>query len=119
MLNLKALLGMGINAKAAIEGRQNGTITVVDLRDLSEVRASGKAKGALHIPLSCLHEKANPEHPQFVAYLQTEDCIALYCVTGARSMAGKRILKNLGYQNVHNIGGLGHWQRAGGVVEFI
>jgi rhodanese-related sulfurtransferase len=119
MFNLKALLGMGLDATAAIEGYNNGTVTVVDLRELSEVRVSGRAKGAVHIPLSCLQDRANPKHPEFVSDLKTEDCIALYCASGARSMAGRRILKKLGYRNVHNIGGLGHWQRAGGLVESI
>lgn len=117
MFNLKALLGMGLDATTAIEGHNNGTVTVVDLRELSEIRISGRAKGAVHIPLSRLQDRANPKHPEFVADLKTDDCIALYCASGARSMVGRRILKKLGYKNVHNIGGLGHWQRAGGLVE--
>ena len=59
----------------------------------------------------------NPSHPDFHKDLRTDGCIALYCASGARSMAGKRILRQLGYQDVHNIGGLGHWVKAGGKVE--
>ncbi|MBT8170444.1 rhodanese-like domain-containing protein [Falsiruegeria litorea] len=119
MFNLKALFGTGLDAADAIEKHRNGTITVVEVRDLTEVRTSGLARGALHIPLSSLQKKADPKNPEFITDLHANACIALYCASGARSMAGKRILKKLGYQNVHNIGGLDHWRRAGGVVEAI
>ena len=117
MFNFGNLLSRGMSAAEAVEGVAKGTVTVIDVRDHAELRSTGKAKGAVHIPLMRLQDMANPSHPDFKKGLKTDGCIAVYCASGARSMAGKRILKQLGYQDVHNIGGLGHWVQAGGKLE--
>ncbi|TMV08835.1 sulfurtransferase [Ruegeria sediminis] len=117
MFKLSSILNRGLSVEDAIEGIGTGTVTVIDVRDHAEVRSTGKATGALHIPLARLQDMANPSHPDFHDGLRTERSIAVYCASGGRSMAGKQILRKLGYRDVHNIGGLGHWVKAGGKVE--
>ena len=101
----------------AVSGAQNGSITVIDVREHGEVAASGKAAGALHIPLIRLRDVADSRHPDFHKSLNTQGKIAVYCATGVRSMSAARMLRQLGYDDVHNIGGLGHWVKAGGALE--
>ena len=117
MFMLKSLLPGKMTARDAISGARDGSILVVDVREPGEVKSSGKALGALHIPLVRLHEIANPKHPEFDKRLRQDAKIAVYCASGGRSMAARRILRQLGYDDVHNIGGLGGWLRAGGPVE--
>jgi rhodanese-related sulfurtransferase len=93
-----------------------GELVVIDVRDISEVKASGKAKGALHIPLMLLKSKADPSHPEFDKRLAKDKPVALYCASGARSQAGGNMLVGLGYAQVYNIGGFGEWRHAGGPV---
>ena len=107
----------GMSAAQAVQDSQSGALTVIDVREHSEVAASGKAKGALHIPLMRLADMADPRHPDFHPDLNGVSTIALYCASGGRSQSGEMILRRLGYEDVHNIGGLGHWVRAGGAVE--
>lgn len=106
-----------LSAKDAVQGAKDGTVTVIDVRDHGEITASGKASGALHIPLMRLADMADPRHPDFQTCLSTDAKIAVYCASGARSFSAARTLRKMGYGDVHNIGGLGHWVRAGGKIE--
>lgn len=109
--------GGGLSPQDAVQGAQDGSVTVIDVREHGEVASSGKAKGALHIPMVRLRDMADPRHPDYEDALKPGGKIAVYCATGARSFSAARLLKQLGYEDVHNIGGLGHWVQAGGGIE--
>ncbi|MCF3596228.1 sulfurtransferase [Rhodobacteraceae bacterium LMO-12] len=114
------LMGGGlpkIAADEAVKGARDGSITVIDVRDHREIAATGKAKGAKHIPMMLLRTKCDPRHPEFDASLDTGKTIALYCATGARSASAGRMLLQLGFKDVRNIGGLNTWVRGGGQIE--
>ncbi len=102
----------GIVARA---GR--GEVVVIDVRDGSEIRASGKAKGALHVPMAVLAMKLNPSSPECLPGIDLSTPLALYCASGARSGGAAEALMRMGYTEVYNLGGLYHWQAAGGAVE--
>ena len=101
----------------AVSGARDGSVVVIDVREQGEVTQSGKAKGALHMPLMRLQQTADPHHPNYIGNLKPETRIAVYCASGGRSCAATKTLRRLGYNDVHNIGGLGHWVRAGGAIE--
>ncbi len=106
-----------IAAADAIARAAAGELTVIDVRDISEVAQSGKAKGALHIPLMMLRFQADPSNPDFHPELDPQRPVALYCASGGRSQAAGQQLIQLGFKEVYNIGGLGHWVAAGGETE--
>jgi rhodanese-related sulfurtransferase len=93
-----------------------GQTVLVDIRDPSEIRATGKAAGALAIPLSILRLKADPQSPDHDSRLNPEAHIALYCASGARAAMACNMMKELGFRHVTNLGGLSDWQRAGGAI---
>jgi len=93
-----------------------GDIIVIDIRDPSEIRMSGKAEGALTIPMAALRFQADRAGPDYNKAIDPDKPIALYCASGARSGMAARMMKKMGYENVHNLGGLGHWHQAGGKV---
>jgi rhodanese-related sulfurtransferase len=100
-----------------IAAAKAGTTTLIDVRDISEVKASGRAAGALHIPLMRLSTMCDPRHPDFAADLRLDKPVALYCASGARSGMAAGMLRKLGFTDVTNIGGLGDWVQAGGAVQ--
>ncbi|PIE14367.1 MAG: sulfurtransferase [Rhodobacterales bacterium] len=106
-----------ISAQDAIKGVEDGSVTVIDVREPMEVAQTGKAKGALHIPMMLLQSKADPRHPEFHPDLNTSSTIALYCASGARSASAAQMLAQMGFSDVRNIGGLHDWARAGGAIE--
>ena len=94
-----------------------GEMILIDVRDHAEVAQTGKARGALHIPLMRLPMMADPRHPDFDQRLAGDKPIALYCASGARSGMAANILRKLGHAEAHNLGGLQHWAAAGGAIE--
>lgn len=93
-----------------------GKIMLLDVREAKEIAASGKAKGAVHVPLSLVAMKADPKGPAFDASFKTDLPIAVYCAAGARAGSAVQTLKALGY-DAQNIGGFGDWCACGGAVE--
>lgn len=106
-----------LSPQDAVAKAQDGAITIVDVRDHNEVAMTGKAAGAVHIPLSVIQMQANPASPDFNPALDASKPIAVYCASGARSSMAAKVLQQHGFSDVHNIGGLGHWQQAGGAIE--
>ena len=99
-----------------IKAAASGAITVIDVREASEVQASGQAKGALHIPLATLALKADPKSPDYDARIAQGKPIAVYCAAGGRAGMAATTLGRMGYEAV-NIGGFGDWAAAGGPVS--
>lgn len=108
--------GAKMAPQEAVSKAKAGEITVIDVRDHGEVQMTGKAKGAIVVPLSVMQFQCDPKGPDFNKDIDPTKPVALYCASGARSAMGIRILKKLGYNEVYNIGGLGHWHRAGGEI---
>lgn len=94
-----------------------GEVTLVDVRDAAELARTGRARDALHIPLSRLPMMADPRHPDFHAGLDPAKPVALYCASGARSGQAKSVMERLGFTDVSNIGSLSGWQSAGGAIS--
>ncbi|MCB6177161.1 sulfurtransferase [Rhodobacter sp. Har01] len=92
-----------------------GEMQLVDVRDTGELRASGKAKGAIHISLGLLALKADPNAPDTMLKMGVP--VVLYCASGARSGMAAQMLARMGYGPVWNLGGLGDWIAGGGQVE--
>lgn len=100
----------------AVEKAKAGEIIVVDVRDHNELMMSGKAEGAIHIPLAVIRMQADPKSPDFHPELDLNKPVAVYCASGARSSMAAQVFQQMGFAEVHNIGGLGHWQMAGGAI---
>ena len=90
---------------------------IVDVRDKPELQTSGKIPGSVHIPRGMLEFRADAETPYHDANLSKDRPIILHCASGGRSALSGQTLKNMGYQNVYNLGGFKDWVEAGGDVE--
>jgi len=71
---------------------------VIDVRTPAEFK-DGAYKGAVNIPLSILPVRMHELEPK-------DKPIVLYCASGARSGQGARLLKQAGFTDVVNAGGL-------------
>lgn len=106
-----------IDPVEAVAGARDGTVTVIDIREVGEVAATGIAAGAKHIPMMLLRSRCDPSHPEFDRSLDPDKTVALYCATGARSSSAGQLLSRLGFKDVRNLGGLRDWVRGGGATE--
>ncbi len=73
--------------------------TVVDVRSEGEFRA-GAYRGAINVPLQVLRGRLDR--------IPKDRPVVVYCASGSRSAAAARILRNAGYADVSNAGGLRH-----------
>lgn len=92
---------------------------VLDVRDAPEVEAMGKVKGALHVSRGMLEFRADPDTAYHDKAFRKDRPILVYCASGGRSALSGKVLKDMGYAQVFNIGGFKDWADAGGEVERI
>jgi rhodanese-related sulfurtransferase len=94
-----------------------GNVLVVDVRDAPEVAASGKVKGAVNVSRGMLEFRADPSVSYHDPAFAKDKTIILYCASGGRSALSGKVLKDMGYERVFNLGAFKDWAAAGGEVE--
>jgi rhodanese-related sulfurtransferase len=94
-----------------------GNTLVVDVRDAPEVDKSGKIAGALHVSRGMLEFRADPESPYHDNNFTKDKTIILYCASGGRSALAGKVLKEMGYGQVYNLGAFKDWAEGGGSVD--
>ena len=94
-----------------------GNTLVVDVRDAPEVEKSGKAAGAVHVSRGMLEFRADPDLPSHDKAFGKDKTVLVYCASGGRSALAGKLLKDLGYKDVRNLGGFKDWAESGGAVE--
>jgi rhodanese-related sulfurtransferase len=97
----------------AAEKMKGGDVLVLDVRDPNEVQQSGKIKGALAVSRGMLEFRADPESPYHNAALQKDRTILVHCASGGRSALAGKVLQDMGYTAVFNIGGFKDLAEAG------
>ena len=90
-----------------------GNVLILDVRDPSEVQASGKIKGAVNVSRGMLEFRADPESPYHNPAFQKDKTVLVYCASGGRSALVGKTLKDFGYVTVYNIGGFKELADAG------
>ena len=90
---------------------------IVDVRDGTEVAASGKVKGAKAISRGLLEFKADADLPTHDTALRKDRPMILYCGSGGRAALAGKALVDMGYTDVRNVGGFKGLVDAGWEVE--
>ena len=91
---------------------KKGNTLVVDVRDAPEVSASGKIAGAVNVSRGMLEFRADPDSPNHDKNFDKEKTVILYCASGGRSALAGKVLKDMGYDKVYNVGGFKDWTGA-------
>jgi rhodanese-related sulfurtransferase len=94
-----------------------GDALVVDVRDAPEVEKSGKVAGAVHVSRGMLEFRADPESSYHDNNFARDKTVILYCACGGRAALSGKVLKDLGYEHVYNLGGFNNWAESGGAVD--
>jgi len=92
-------------------------VLFLDVREPAEVAASGKVPGALAIPRGLVEFRADPASTLHDKAFDRTKTVVAYCASGGRSALVGKTLKEMGYNNVRNLGGFKGWLDAGGEVE--
>jgi rhodanese-related sulfurtransferase len=106
-----------ITAAQAREMIAKGNTLVVDVRDAPELEKSGKVAGAVHHSRGMLEFRADPDSPYYDKNFAKDKVIIVYCASGGRSALADKVLKDMGYGEVYNMGAFKDWADNGGVIE--
>ena len=101
-----------ITPDQAIDMIKKGNTLVVDVRDALEIAASGMIAGAVNVSRGMLEFRADPESPSYDSNFEKGKTVILYCVSGGRAALAGKLLRDMGYDNVYNLGGFKDWTGA-------
>jgi rhodanese-related sulfurtransferase len=106
-----------IPVEKARELMASGRALVVDVRDAPELEKTGKVAGALHVSRGMLEFRADPASPYYDKHFDKDRPVIVYCASGGRSALSGKVLKDMGYREVYNLGAFKDWADAGQPVE--
>jgi len=89
----------------------------IDVRDSGDIAKSGTISGALRIPRGFIEFAADDASPFHNAALKKDANLYLVCGAGGQAALAGKTLKDMGFQAVTNVGGIGDWKEAGGAME--
>ncbi|MET0443041.1 MAG: rhodanese-like domain-containing protein [Pseudorhodoplanes sp.] len=101
----------------AKEKIDKGNVLVVDVRDAKEVEQSGKVEGAVNVPRGMIEFRADPDSPYHDKNFDKSKTLIVYCASGGRSALSGKTLKDLGFNEVHNLGAFKDWAESGGAID--
>lgn len=90
---------------------------LLDVRDAPELQMAGRADQAHHVPRGMLEFRADPDSPFHDPELRPDRPVILYCASGGRSALAGKLLQDMGFGEVFNIGGLKDWKDGGGAAS--
>lgn len=107
-----------INRDEAVALLEKGAL-LLDIRDAPEVEKTGLALGAHHVSRGMLEFRADPATPFHDKSFDPDRPIVLYCASGGRAALAGKLLIEMGYPKVYNLGGFKDWAENGGAVQQI
>ncbi len=117
MLDVANAVVPRVTPAQAREMMSRGNVLVVDVRDGPEVDKSGRVAGSVHVSRGMLEFRADPESPYHDKSFSKDETIILYCASGGRSALAGKVLKDMGYDRVYNLGAFKDWAESGGPLE--
>lgn len=106
-----------LDTQEAIGRHGADNVVIIDVRDGKAIDETGTIAGALRIPRGFIEFAADDTTDFYNSALEKHKEILLVCGAGGMAALAGRTLREMGYENVTNIGGFSAWKEAGGPVE--
>jgi len=108
---------MKIDVIVAIQKHKTKSSIFIDVRDSADIAKTGTILGGLTIPRGLIEFVADEATPLYNKILQKDVEIILICGVGGQAALAGKTLKEMGYINVLNVGGIGNWEKNGGPMS--
>jgi rhodanese-related sulfurtransferase len=108
---------MKIDVNEAIQKHKTKSSIFIDVRDSADIAKTGTILGGLTIPRGLIEFVADEATPLYNKTLQKDIEIILICGVGGQAALAGKTLKEMGYSNVLNVGGIGDWEKNGGPMS--
>lgn len=89
----------------------------IDVRDSGDIAKSGTIRGAYHVARGFMEFAADPASPFHKDFMKPDAKYYLVCGAGGQAALAGKTLKDMGYSDVTNVGGLADWKYAGGPTQ--
>ena len=102
----------------AIKMHSNKTNLFIDVRDIREIKKTGRILGAKHVPRCMLEFWIDPESPYHKEFFNDNYHFVFYCASDWRSALATLTANEIGLLNTsHLIGGFNKWLEKKGPIE--
>ena len=120
MIASARLLIVSISVIEAAELQRLDAATLIDLRDVGELKDVGMVPNAFHAPRGMIEFWADPDSPYHKSIFHTDRKLILFCASGLRSALAVRTLQDMGMHNVLDMeGGITEWKMQGLPMEYL
>lgn len=120
MIASARLLIVSISVTEAAELQRLDAATLIDPRDVGELKDVGMVPNAFHAPRGMIEFWADPDSPYHKSIFHTDRKLILFCASGLRSALAVRTLQNMGMHNVLDMeGGITEWKMQGLPMEYL
>ena len=106
-----------IDVNEAIEKHKTKSSIFIDVRDSADIVKTGTILGGLTVPRGLIEFAADEATPLYNKALKKDAEIILICGAGGQAALAGKTLKEMGYNNVLNVGGIGDWKKNGGPMN--
>ena len=106
-----------VPSKDAVALHGDASNIFVDVRDSADIAKTGTIKGAHRVSRGFIEFAASPDMQFHNPIFQQDAQLHLICGLGGQAALAGKTLKDMGYTNVVNVGGIGDWKDAGGPME--
>ena len=104
------------SADAVAKHAEGGGVWI-DVRDSGDIAKTGTVKGAKRVPRGFMEFAADPNSPYHKDFLKPDGKYYLVCGAGGQAALAGKTLKDMGYSDVTNVGGVPDWKEAGGPTQ--
>ena len=102
----------------AIKMHSNKTNLFIDVRDIREIKKTGRILGAKHVPRCMLEFWIDPKSPYHKEFFNDNYHFVFYCASDWRSALAALTANEIGLLNTsHLIGGFNRWLEKNGPIE--
>jgi len=108
---------MKIDVNEAIEKHKTNSSIFIDVRDTADIEKTGTILGGLIVPRGLIEFAADEATPLYNKAFKKNAEIILICGAGGQAALAGKTLKEMGYNNVFNVGGIGDWRKNGGPMS--
>ncbi len=92
--------------------------TLVDIRDIRELKRDGRIPDGFHVPRGMLEFWIDPDSPYHKERFSGDGPFIFMCAGGMRSLLATKTAQDMGLRPVLNLsGGFGAWKKADAPIE--
>ncbi len=84
---------------------EDSNAILIDIRDIRELKKTGKIKVAKHMPRGMLEFWLDPQSPYYKKDITTDRMKIFYCASNWRSALATKAIQEMGFDNVCHVKG--------------